>query len=164
MALVIPSLAGLFASASRGLFKIFAGAWSDLGFSANAIIGAFRSAGGEIRRTDALKMIRSATDQMKYQKQILAAPEEGPLNRKWVTETDRELKGNYQIFANAIYRDKATGGEIPTKISFFQDENVGKLDWGANFVDGFGKFEYEKFYNVVSLTVTGAIHQIGKPY
>ena len=158
------SVVGLAAKAARAVFRVMGFEYSQLGWSANAIIAQFKAWGGEIRRTDALQIIRSVTGQMKYQKQVMAAPAEGPLNRKWITETDAALRGNYQIFASAVYTDKQTGVETPVKISFFSDENLGKEGWANRFIDGFGKFDYAPFYDVSSLTVTSAIHQTGKPY
>jgi len=158
------SVVGLAAKAARAVFRVMGFEYSQLGWSANAIIAQFKAWGGEIRRTDALQIIRSVTGQMKYQKQVMAAPEEGPLNRKWITETDAELKGNYQVFGLAVYKDVVTGQERSTHISFFSDENLGKEGWGQQFIDSFGKFDYSSFYRVTSVGVRSAIHQDGKPY
>ena len=164
MALVIPSLAGLLEKAATGLFKTFVPAWSSLGYSGNEMIAAFREAGGAIRRTDALQAIRTVLGKFKYQNQIEAAPAEGPLNRKWITDTDAALSGNYQVFGIAVYKDKVTGEERSTRISFFSDENLGKQGWADQFIDGFGRFDYSPFYDVASLSITGAIHQAKTPF
>lgn len=164
MALVIPSLVGLIEKAATGLFKNFIPAWSSLGFSANEMIRAFRSAGGAIRRTNALQAIRTVLGKFKYQDQITAAKAEGPLNRKWITDTDAALRGNYQVFGTAVYKDKVTGEERSTRISFFSDENLGKEGWANQFIDGFGRFDYAPFYDVTSLSVTSAIHQANTPF
>lgn len=164
MALVIPSVADLLGKASLAVFKNFIPAFASLGYSSNEMIAAFREAGGAIRRTDALQAIRTVLGKFKYQDQITAAPAEGPLNKKWITDTDAALKGNYQVFGNAVYTDKVTGQIFSTKISFFSDENLGKEGWANQFIDGFGQFDYAPFYDVSSLSITSAIHQANSPY
>ena len=132
--------------------------------SANQIIKAYQTVGGSMRRQDALSLIRSVRNFVKYQPQIGALPGNDTIPKGWLFEQDLSRPYNYRIYVDATYLDPLTGEEFTEVRSFYTNDNMKKEDYARDFLENAPGLETTPYYDLIDVNVTGGEHNLGMPY
>lgn len=132
--------------------------------SANQIIKNFRALGGSMRRQDALGLIRSVRNFVKYQPQISALPGNNTVPKGWLFDQDLARPYKYRVYVDATYLDPITGEEFTEVRSFYTNDYLKKDDYAADFYENAPRLETTPYYTLIGVNVTGGEHNAGMPY
>jgi len=110
------------------------------------------------------KDLREFKDIAEFGSKIIKLADEARIPHKLMSEVELARPRRYRVFGRAKYRDLETGRTWSKRVSFYDDTEYVKREWGDEYIRQKRQAAYEEGWEVEDISIVHVQHMKGWSY